>query len=106
MFSFAIPELNAYHSLIILNKDIESEVVNTTILFIFILLEEFLDSTQVSYLENNCLGKMNSLHACITGEEILLYPAKFIRHFGFVLKNIYAKSYLKANCDNSVCDCS
>ena len=63
-------------------------------------LKEILDYTQVSYLENKSLGKINSLYACITGEDILFHSVNFIMHFGFVLKSIYAKSYLKANGDN------
>ena len=48
---------------------------------------------------------MNSLHACITEGEVLFYPVKFIMHFGFVLKSIYANKYLKADSENSICDC-
>lgn len=63
-------------------------------------LKEFLDYTQVSYLENKSLGKINFLYARITGEDILFHSVNFIMHVGFVLKNIYAKSYFKANGDN------
>lgn len=63
-------------------------------------LREFLDYTQVSYLKNRSLGEINFLYACITGEDILFHSVNFIMHFGFVLKNIYAKSYFKDNGDN------
>lgn len=60
----------------------------------------------MSYSENSSLGEINSLHACITEGEVLFYPVKYIMHFGFVLKSIYANKYLKADSENSICDCS
>lgn len=34
-------------------------------------MKEFLDYTLVIYSENSSLGKINSLHACITEGEVL-----------------------------------
>lgn len=83
VISFVIPELKIYQSLLILSKNIESEIVSTMI-YIYPPGKYFSATQRRVTWTSNSLKKSNYVyvHAFISGEEILFYPANFILCFG------------------------